>query len=129
MGTGLICTFVFIALTVGLLIINRYNVKQEQKKLYSLPADDELVFMDFRGFKLPMTRLEKKELWDNMTYMQRVGQVKKVKQRLKNGSLIAVYTRERNVVYVTKALYEKGNYEIAGKEYYNTEHGLKTKKV
>lgn len=117
-----IIPFLFIGLVAGVVLIDRHRKKKVQQEMEDLPGEDELTFIEFKGFTLPMRHLDKAEYWDQMNMKQKITHVRKVKDRLKSGKLIAVYNDENNVVYVTPETYAKRSYRKAGKEYYNIEH-------
>lgn len=123
-----ITPFLLIALFAAATLIDRYNKKMEREAMPDLPGSDEMTYVDFKGFVIPMTHLEKVEYWDNMTMTQKVGQVRKIKARLREGSLVAVYNDENRVVYVSPEMSEKRKYKKAGPEYYNLIHARKQDK-
>jgi hypothetical protein len=123
-----IIPFLFIGLVGSIVLLDRQRKKRIQAAMEELPGEDELTFITFKGFTLPMRHLDKKETWDHMTLQQKIAQVRKTKDWLRDGKVIAVYNDDNQVVYVTPEVWAKRNYRKAGKEYYNIEHANRKKK-
>lgn len=60
-------------------------IKETQDRVDTMQS--QMTFVEYRGYKIPMTVLEKKELWDNMTRENRNKAFYAFKQALKKGQI------------------------------------------
>lgn len=131
MNTSTIIVINLVTFFVVMIIVNEVRKRIERKDMPDLPSEDEFVFVDFKGFVLPMTHLEKKEYWDQMSLQQQINQVRKTKKAIRDGEIVPVYNENNRVIFVPKKRYEeyyKGKVKVAGREYYDSHHARKEHK-
>lgn len=118
-------SWVFFTVVVGLLFIVATAVLRKRRRREidaaddSIPANDEIVVINYNGFYLPM-RADELELWNSMDRNERREQVRISKEKIANGTIVVIYpdpadeTQPRWVMGEGKKIVHRGGGLIKG---------------
>lgn len=113
---GILFSIFILALGLVLILIQRRRSLQDRDQMAPDEdeyADDEVIFVEYKGFYLSMTQLERIEFWDRMSAREKKDHLISVRRSIKKG--IHCYCRipwYSNPVIVTKGYAKAHGFKI-----------------